>query len=497
MDNVNNINNINQALSRQKKMINSFNYFKKFKSMNNSNSNAFESFDNKNEKSINNNNNSLTGDKEKLKELEAVKFNFRKKILLKGLQIKGFIDNKKNNKLNFNNNDINKSNIIQPKKNVSLLQLSADFRENNNCLLSPQYRIPKKLQFRNYFFKVTNEMPNLKRFKRQKSGLLIFHDLGKNLLEKNKYIIDLMNNKGNENNELLDDKGMKYIEKNEMEKKEIKIEKLAKDLFLFQNEKHFKNINLKKNNSFSNLLNISEESNNLSNAINKINNLNRKVSPMSRISTRTPSSRIYSGKIINNFKSANINKFSFNKNKIHDMLSNRELSLKPEKEKEKGNEYYIERTNKLPPFSDKSKNSFLSRKIFSYFSQKRSPKVMSKFLNNKLNLVYSEDEKEFESMIVRENLIKKEKGKGKILRVGKADTEKRSESMKHQIEFIKKVFDYAYPEILIYKIRQKFKMDQNEIRKRIEKKEIKEKMKIHKIFLKKKAFLNSIKIEKI
>ena len=122
---------------------------------------------------------------------------------------------------------------------------------------------------------------------------------------------------------------------------------------------------------------------------------------------------------------------------------------------------------------------------------------MSKFLNNKLNLVYSEDEKEFESMIVRENLIKKEKGKGKILRVGKADTEKRSESMKHQIEFIKKVFDYAYPEILIYKIRQKFKMDQNEIRKRIEKKEIKEKMKIHKIFLKKKAFLNSIKIEKI
>ena len=229
--------------------------------MNNSNSNAFESFDNKNEKSVNDGYNSLTGDKEKLKEMEAVKFNFRKKILLKGLQLKGFIDNKKNNKFNFNNNDINKSNIIQPKKNISLLQLSADFRENNNCLLSPQYRIPKKLQFRNYFFKVTNEMPNLKRFKRQKSSLLIFHDLGKNLLEKNKYIIDLMNNKGNENNELLDDKGMKYIEKNEMEKKEIKIEKLAKDLFLFQNEKHFKNINLKKNNSFSNL------------SIHKINNI--------------------------------------------------------------------------------------------------------------------------------------------------------------------------------------------------------------------------------
>ena len=46
-------------------------------------------------------------------------------------------------------------------------------------------------------------------------------------------------------------------------------------------------------------------------------------------------------------------------------------------------------------------------------------------------------------------------------------------------------------------ILQKFKMEQNEIRKRIEKKEMKEKIKIHKIFLKKKAFLNSIKIEKI
>ena len=108
-----------------------------------------------------------------------------------------------------------------------------------------------------------------------------------------------------------------------MENKDIRIEQLAKDLNIFQSDYHFKNINIRKNNSYSNLLNnlnISEE-NSFINGINKANNLKENISPNSRLSTRTPSSRIYSGKVINNFNNVNINKFNFDKNKIHDILT--------------------------------------------------------------------------------------------------------------------------------------------------------------------------------
>ena len=488
-----NVNKMNQALSKQKKMINKFNYFQSIKSRNNYKINASEFFNNIKEKSINEKNNSLPEDKIKIKEIDLEKFKFRKRFLLKGLQLKDFIYNKNFNNFNLSNKDNNKSNIIQRKKNLSFLQLSADFKENkNNSLISTKFRIPKKLQFKNSFYNVKNEIPNLKMHKKQKSDLLIFHDIGKNLLGQNKYLTDLMIDKVNENNE-------KAENESNMEKKEIKIEKLAKDLFLFQNEEHFKNISFKKNNSFSNLLNKSYENNNFINAINKINNINIKVSPISisKMSTRAPSSRIYSGNI-NNFKSVN-NKFNFDKNKIFDILNNKELSLKSkkEKEKEKEYEYYIEGTNILSPFCDKARDSFLYNKIFLYFGQKKSSKVMSKYLNNKLNLIYSEDEDQFNAKIERQNKIKEEKGKGKILRVGKSDTEKRSESMNHKVEFIKKVFDYAFPDIVIYKIRHKSKVDESEIRKKMEKKDNNEKIKIHKIFSKKKTILNSVKIEKI
>ena len=285
-----------------------------------------------------------------------------------------------------------------------------------------------------------------------------------------------------------------------MENKDIRIEQLAKDLNIFQSDYHFKNINIRKNNSYSNLLNnlnISEE-NSFINGINKANNLNENISPNSRLSTRTPSSRIYSGKVINNFNNVNINKFNFDKNKIHDILNKRKSGIELPQEYE----FYIEGTNILSPFCEKARDLFLYRKIFFYFGHKKIPKVMNRFLNNKLNLCYAENENQFNERIARENLMKKRTGKGKILRVGKTDTEKRSESINHRVGFIKKVFDYAYPDILIYRIKHHSKMDKKEIRKNnfknyLEKYEMGNIIKSKNILLKKKALLDSIKIEKV
>ena len=470
-------------------------------------------------------NSSLDINKNNRRNINPLKFHINKNIELRKPQLKAFHYlnnfNNDNNGDDKNNNNINKSSIDQLKRNSSILHFSANIEENkNNSIISHKLRIPKKIKFKKSFFKVNNNNNNIRNdiikkemSKRLKSGLLSFHDLGINLLEKNKYFTDFMKNNLSQSTDkkMMEKKDWESVEENKdkkeleeeesnMENKDIRIEQLAKDLNIFQSDYHFKNINIRKNNSYSNLLNnlnISEE-NSFINGINKANNLNENISPNSRLSTRTPSSRIYSGKVINNYNNVNINKFNFDKNKIHDILNKRKSGIELPQEYE----FYIEGTNILSPFCEKARDLFLYKKIFFYFGQKKIPKVMNRFLNNKLNLCYAENENQFNERLARENMIKKRTGKGKILRVGKTDTEKRSESINHRVGFIKKVFDYAYPDILIYRIKHHSKMDKKEIRKNnfknyLEKYEMGNIIKSKNILLKKKALLDSIKIEKV
>ena len=167
-------------------------------------------------------------------------------------------------------------------------------------------------------------------------------------------------------------------------------------------------------------------------------------------------------------------------------------------------EYYIEGTNILSPFCEKARDLFLYKKIFFYFGHKKVPKIMKRFLNNKLNLCYAENEEQFDNHISKQNMERREKGVGKILKVGKTEQEKKAEDICHKVGFIKKVFDYAYPDILIYRIKHKSKMHKNDI-KEIKENNLKNLLKNQqlnndkekKMILKKIKLLNSIKIEKI
>ena len=516
---------INKLVQTQPRKYQLLYFNKNNQSMNNSinnTNNISESSIIEKEKKMKSINSSLNINKNNRRKINPLKFHISRKIELRKPQLKAFhyLNNLNDNNDDKSNNDINKSSIDQSKRNSSILHLSVNLEENkNNSIISPKLRIPKKIKFKKSFFNVNNNIRNdiIKKemSKRLKSSLLSFHDLGKNLLEKNKYVTDFMKNNLSQSTDkkMMEKKDWESVEENKdkkelegdeeisnMENKDIRIEQLAKDLNIFQSDYHFKNINIRKNNSYSNLLNnlnISEE-NSFINGINKANNLKENISPNSRLSTRTPSSRIYSGKVINNFNNVNINKFNFDKNKIHDILNKR----KPGIELPQEYEFYIEGTNILSPFCEKARDLFLYRKIFFYFGHKKIPKVMNRFLNNKLNLCYAENENQFNERIARENIIKKRTGKGKVLRVGKTDTEKRSESINHRVGFIKKVFDYAYPDILIYRIKHHSKMDKKEIRKNnfknfLEKYEMDNIIKSKNILLKKKALLNSIKIEKV
>ena len=521
---------INKLVQTQPRKCQLLYFNKNIQNMNNSinnTNNISESSIIEKEKRIQRINSSLNIEQNYRRKMNPLKFRIGRKIELRKPQLKAFhyLNNFHDNNEDKINNDINKSSIEIPKRNSSILQLSANLEENKiNSIISPKIRIPKKIKFKKSFFSIDNNNNNhikndiMKKevSKRLKSGLISFHDLGKNLLEQNKYFTDFMKNNLSQSTDkkMMEKKDWESVEENKdkkeleedevkesnMENKDIRIEQLAKDLNIFQSDYHFKNINIRKNNSYSNLLNnlnISEESSFI-NGINKMNNLNENVSPNSRLSTRTPSSRIYSGKVINNFNNVNINKFNFNKNKIHDILNKRKSGV----ELPQDYEFYIEGTNILSPFCEKARDLFLYRKIFFYFGHKKIPKVMNRFLNNKLNLCYAENENQFDERIARENIIKKRTGKGKILRVGKTDTEKRSESINHRVGFIKKVFDYAYPDILIYRIKHHSKMDKKEIRKKnfknfLEKYEMDNIIKSKNILLKKKALLDSIKIEKV
>ena len=501
--------------SRQIQIIN---YSKNIQSLNDSNNNISQYYSLDIEKNNIRQNNSYFSLDEKRIRINPRKFGMKRKNELRKPELKKFhLDNNIFDKIK-NTIDNNKSTIVLPRRKTSILHLSANFEENkNNSIISPKMHIPKKIKIKNNFFSIKNNLKN-NIFNIKKEGSLnsslSFLDLGKNVLEQNKYFSDIIMNKQKEMNERdkkMEKKdwesvanGKKYDikekEETNMENKDIKIELLAKDLNLFQNYEHFKNINLKKNNSYNNLLNslnLSEENITLIQGINKNSNLNENISLNSRISTRTPSSRIYSGKIINNFNNINVNRFNFDKNKIRDLLKKREANFSSLPEEY---EYNIEGTNLLSPFCEKARDLFLYNKIFFYFGRKKLPKIMNKFLNNKLNLCYAENEKQFEEKIARENILKMEKGKGKILKVGKADTEKRAESINHKIGFIKKVFDYAYPDILIYRIKKKSNMDKKEIRK-INLKKFFDKQnsntRYNRILMKREELLNSIKIAKV
>ena len=502
-----------QTKSRQSQL---YNYSKSIKNINQSKKNISNSFINDRDKSFEQNNSLLN--LEPKRRINPIKFNFNLRTELRKPELKKFYyQNNIFNKINSSiNSNISKSIIEQPKRNTSILQLSANFEEfKNNSISSPKMRIPQNIKIKNSIFRINNniksDLINKKIAKRLRSGLS-FHDLGSKFLEQNKYLSDfVMNNINEDENKMLEKKDWETVENEKkdiskeeemnMEYKDLKIELLAKDLNLFQNKAHFKKINIKKNNSYNNLLNkvnLSEESISFVNGINKVNNINENLSPASRLSTRTPSSRIYSGKIINNYNNININKFNFDKNKIHNILEKRKSSFSLPEEYE----YNIEGTNILSPFCQKARDLFLYRKIFFYFGHKKLPKIMTRFLNNKLNLLYAENEKQFEEKMIRENSLKRITGKGKILKVGKADTEKRAESINHKVGFIKKVFDYAYPDILIYRIRKKSNMEKIKIRKLnlknlLEKKEIDDKTKINRLLLKKNGLLNSIKISKV
>ena len=348
--------------------------------------------------------------------------------------------------------NLNQFNLIQ--KNV-FLHLN---EYNNNNILTPKINKQKKLLIKNKSVNII--MPKLNLLKKNISkDENRFYYLGRDFSFNNKYYSDLIN------------ENYKSNEKEDMESADIKIEQLAKDLNLFQNKKIYNNFRL--NFDSLNKNKISEdEYNNILPAINSDNTNIVHSNSQSRLSSGTPRSRLYSGKFTNHTEIYGNNRY-LNKPKVNRLSSPSFLIER----------YNIEGTNVMSPLCEKAREIFLYKKIFYYFGGKKIPKIMKKFINNKYNLCYAENEKQFEKKLIGINESNRKKGKLVYHKVGKAETEERAASLQHRVEFIKKIFDYAYPDILIYKIKNKSEMDKKEIKENKLKmlnraRELKEKLKI-------------------
>ena len=284
--------------------------------------------------------------------------------------------------------------------------------------------------------------------------------MGVDLPENNRYFSDLIYQDELKN---VNDTNK---EKEDMETVDNKIYQLAKDLKLFQNNKYNRSMDLKKNYSNGDLLcnkkSLDEGYINVLPKINSLNsvNISSNFSPRIRVPSGIQSAREYSSKHINDSYNINpINNFLYRK-KINRLNSPRN---------------FISKRNIISPLSKKEKDNFLYNKIFAYFGPKKMPNIMKRFLDNKLNICYAEDEKQFEKKIIEINENNRIKGKSVNHKIGKSESELRASSLQKKIEFIKQVCDYAYPDIVINKIKYKSDFDKRIIKENALNKLIKEK----------------------
>ena len=106
------------------------------------------------------------------------------------------------------------------------------------------------------------------------------------------------------------------------------------------------------------------------------------------------------------------------------------------------------------------KDEFLYKKIFLYNNinrKKRSPSV----IDNKLNIFYCENISQYNRKMNKINDILAKRGKPMIHQGVERNSQKNMERILKKIQFMKKVVDYVYPNMVLYKVKQENKRASN------------------------------------
>ena len=151
--------------------------------------------------------------------------------------------------------------------------------------------------------------------------------------------------------------------------------------------------------------------------------------------------------LLNNLSNNNPNKTQRNFNS--NTLSNLPLFLR-----EKA---HIQGTEILSPFCKEARDEFLFNKIFNSGLRRKLPKRFE-LIDNKLNIFYAENEYQYNSKLKKYNHKCKLQGKKIEHEVGPTKDQIKLNKIKSTLGFIKKIFDYSYPNMVLSKVRKSGKL---------------------------------------
>ena len=115
--------------------------------------------------------------------------------------------------------------------------------------------------------------------------------------------------------------------------------------------------------------------------------------------------------------------------------------------------YNIKGTNIISPFCIKARDESLYKRIFyNYF--KKPIIVKKKGVDNKLNIFYAENEEKFKKKMKKINEKIRKEGKKEKNAFFPNSVEYKLAKIKHKIKFMKKIVDYAYPEMVLTRVRE-------------------------------------------
>ena len=151
-------------------------------------------------------------------------------------------------------------------------------------------------------------------------------------------------------------------------------------------------------------------------------------------------------------------RFNFNNNKEEEKFNKINTSSKNSKENKinirlahkKIGDNTLLRPKKL------SKNMFLYKKIF-YYADKKKKIKNDKDLDNKYNILYSENENQYRKNFEKLNEIYRRLGKKKIYNIQLSHSQNKIKGIQERVNFMKKVVDYTYPDMVLAKIKEQDK----------------------------------------
>ena len=360
--------------------------------------------------------------------------------------------NLKNSNENYNKNDYSSENYSNMNiKTAAQSKFISDTSSIHPIKTNPEYKIKKS------FFSEEKEKE-----KEDKNQAIKSHHHSLDQSIKNRTQLDLYKiknlkrdkiffEKNNIKNEIIQCESSNFNNENDFRnifEKDKKIDRMAKKLILKLNEEEYYDRDKSFRSLFGNNITLKNGFFNGTNLV--LNKLDDKKIENKSNNNKMNKNNILQNKINNNLTNPDISNTNIYNKTQGSFQSNKYISNLPLFLREKAN---IQGTEILSPFCKEARDEFLFNKIFNAEFNRKLTKRFH-LINNKLNIFYAENENQYINKMKKINNKLRLKGKKKTHSIGPTKDEMRLDKIKTTLSFIKKIFDYSYPNMILCKVRK-------------------------------------------